>query len=66
MRLVLALAAVALLSLAPGAHAALMVLSTPADEAACIEAGGKVVVHSDGKTKICVMPPPAPGTAAPH
>ena len=66
MRSVMALAAITLLSLTPVAHAALVVLSTPAQEAACIDAGGKVVLQSDGKTKVCVMPPPPPGTAAPH
>lgn len=60
----LAVAAVA--ALAGNADAALRVVITAADEAACIQAGGKVVVQSDGKTKVCVMPPPAPETAAPH
>ena len=50
----------------PTANAMLRVLLTPADEAQCIKAGGKVVVQSDGKTKVCVIPPPDPGTAAPH
>lgn len=60
------LAVIAIGAFGMSAQAALRVLSTPADEADCIKAGGKVVTQSDGKTKVCVMPPPAPGTAAPH
>ena len=60
------LAVITIAAFAAGADAALRVLTTQADEEACVQAGGKVVVQSDGKTKVCVMPPPAPDTAAPH
>jgi hypothetical protein len=60
------LAVATLVAFAAGADAALRVLKTQADEQSCIQLGGKVVVQSDGKTKVCVMPPPPPDTAAPH
>ena len=60
------LAVITIAAFAAGADAALRVLKTQADEQSCIQFGGKVVVQSDGKTKVCVMPPPPPDTAAPH
>jgi len=60
------LAAAALGLFVSSAGAALRVLTTPAAETDCLKMGGKVVVQSDGKTKVCVLPAAEPGTAAPH